>query len=256
MADELEALILREGPDTVAAFIGEPVMAAGGVVVPPRGYWPKITAVCRKYDMLVVADEVITGFGRTGRLFASELYGIEPDVMVLSKQITSSYLPLSAILLSDAVYQAVADNTAAVGTFGHGFTTSAHPVATAVGLENLRIIEERQLVRHAAEMSPFLQKGLRAFADHPLVGEVRGVGLIAAIELVADRAAKRSFDPPGRIGGYVFERGHHHGLIVRNLGDTIAFCPPLIIEADQIAEMIRRFALTLEDAILWAKQNL
>ncbi len=256
LAGQLEEMILREGPDTVAAFIGEPVMGAGGVLVPPRTYWRKISQVCRKYDMLIIADEVINGFGRTGRMFASELYGIEPDMLVVSKQITSSYLPLSAILLTDGIYQAVADNSAKIGTFGHGFTASAHPVATAVGLENLRIIEEKQLVKHAAEMSPFLLKGLRDHADHPLVGEVRGVGLIAAVELVADKKTKRQFDPVGRLGAFFFERGHHHGLIIRNVGDAICFCPPLIIEADQIKEMIRRFAATLDDAQAWAKENL
>ena len=129
-------------------------------------------------------------------------------------------------------------------------------MATAVGLENLRIIEERQLVKHAAEMSPFLLKGLRDHADHPLVGEVRGVGLMAAVELVADKKTKRQFDPAGRLGAFFFERGHHHGLIIRNVGDSICFCPPLIIEADQIKEMIRRFAATLDDAQAWAKENL
>src|SRR5262249_40042630 len=163
-AEELDETIRNEGPETVAAFIGEPVMGAGGVIVPPRTYWEKIQAVCRKHDVLVVADEVICGFGRTGKMFACELYDIRPDILVLSKAITSSYMPLSAVLVSDAIYQAVADNSAKIGTFGHGFTASGHPVATAVGLENLNIFEERDLVGRAARLSPQFLKRLHSFA--------------------------------------------------------------------------------------------
>ncbi|HET7718215.1 MAG TPA: aspartate aminotransferase family protein, partial [Bauldia sp.] len=212
LAGQFEQLILAEGPDTVAAFIGEPVMGAGGVIVPPRTYWQKMQAICRKYDILVIADEVITGFGRTGTPFACERFGIDPDFLVLSKQITSSYLPLSAILFTDAIYQGIADNSAKIGTFGHGFTASGHPVATAVALENIRIIEERKLFAHSAAMGEYLQTKLRAaFSDHPLVGEVRGVGLIAALEMVADKKTKRQFDPLGKVGAYFFDRSHHHG---------------------------------------------
>jgi 4-aminobutyrate--pyruvate transaminase len=222
-------------------------MAAGGVIVPPRGYWPKIQAVCRKYDMLLVADEVICGFGRTGRMFACDLYGIEPDFLVVSKQITSSYQPLAALMFNDRLYQAVADNSERIGLFGHGFTGGAHPVALAVALENLAIIEERRLVEHAAAVGEVLQAGLRRFADHPLVGEVRGVGLIGAVELVADKASKRPFEPAGRAGALLFERAQAHGLILRNIGDTLAFCPPMIIENGQIADLLGRFGRALDD---------
>jgi 4-aminobutyrate--pyruvate transaminase len=251
LAAELEATILAEGPETVAAFIGEPLMGAGGVVPPPKGYWQKMQEVCRKYDVLVVADEVINGFGRLGTMFACEYYGIKPDIMVVSKQITSSYLPLSAILISDKIYQAVADQSERFGSFGHGFTTSAHPVATAVALENLAIIEERDLVANAKKVGAHMQKRLREFADHPLVGEVRGVGLIAAVELVADKATKAKFDPPGKVGFYFFEKGHEHGLIIRAVQDSICFCPPMIITEEQVDEMIARFAATLEDVEAW-----
>ena len=253
LADELEALILDQGPETVAAFIGEPVMAAGGVIVPPAGYWEKVQAVCRKYDVLLIADEVITGFGRTGKLFGSELYGLKPDMLVLSKQITSSYMPLASILITDEIYQTIADGSDAVGTLGHGFTASGHPVATAVALENLKIIEERDLVANAAAMGDVLQHGLRAFEDHPLVGEVRGVGLIAAVELVADKASKRPFEPAGRLGSYVYDRAHEHGLIVRSIRDAIAFCPPLVISADETGTMLSRFSATLDDAMAWVE---
>jgi 4-aminobutyrate--pyruvate transaminase len=247
MADELEALILREGPDTVAAFIGEPVMGAGGVIVPPDTYWDKIQAVCRKYDLLVIADEVITGFGRLGTMFGSQKFGIQPDIMVLSKQITSSYLPLAAVLLNEKVYDVIAGHSGKLGTFGHGYTASGHPVATAVALENIKIIEERGLVSNAARVGATLQSSLRALADHPLIGEVRGVGLIAAVELVADKASRRPFDPLGKVGAAVYERAHHHGLIVRGIQDSIAFCPPLIITEPQVHDMVTRFVAALDD---------
>lgn len=247
MAHELEAKILEEGPETVAAFIGEPVMGAGGVIVPPETYWDKIQAVCRKYDVLIIADEVITGFGRLGTMFGSEKYGIEPDVMVLSKQITSSYQPLAAVLLGAKVHDVIARYSGELGIFGHGYTASGHPVATAVALENIRIIEEKQLVQNAARVGEVLQASLRELAGHPLVGEVRGTGLIAAVELVADKATRRQFDPLGKAGAAVFERAHEHGLIVRGIQDSIAFCPPLIITEEQVRDMVGRFADTLDE---------
>lgn len=256
LARELEETILAEGPETVAAFIGEPVMGAGGVYVPPEGYWEKVQAVCRKYDVLVVADEVITGFGRTGKWFASELFGIRPDILVLSKQITSSYMPLAAVVFSDKIYQGIADNSARIGTFGHGYTASGHPVATAVGLENLAILEERDLPGNAARLAPVLQDGLRALSDHPLVGNVRGVGLIAAVELVADKMTKAPFRPEGKLGLHVYEQCQKQGLVVRAIGDSIAFCPPLIIDEVQIREIIARFTRALDGAEDWARANL
>jgi len=251
LAAELEATILAEGPETVAAFIGEPLMGAGGVLAPPGAYWRKMQEVCRRHDVLIVADEVINGFGRLGTLFACEYYGIQPDILVLSKQITSSYQPLAAVLVSDALYQGIADQTERLGNFGRGFTASGHPVATAVALENLAIIEERGLVANAARVGAHLQASLRRFADHPLVGEVRGVGLIAAVELVADKASKAQFDPPGKVGLYLFERAHEHGLIIRAVQDSIAFCPPLIITPAQVDDVVRRFEHALADTQSW-----
>lgn len=254
LADELEATILREGPETVAAFIGEPVMGAGGVMVPPDTYWTKIQAVCRRHDVLLVADEVINGFGRLGTPFGCDRYAIAPDFMVLSKQLTSSYMPLSAIMLSDKIYQVIADNSDRIGAFGHGFTATGHPVATAVALENLKIIEERGLIAHAAAISPVLQDGLRArFADHPLVGEVRGVGLIAGVELVADKAQRTKFDPPGQMAAYLHARAQERGLILRAIEDTLAFCPPLIITADEIGLILDRFGAALDETWTWVK---
>ncbi|MWD30180.1 aminotransferase class III-fold pyridoxal phosphate-dependent enzyme [Aquicoccus sp. SCR17] len=255
-ARELEEMILAEGPETVAAFIGEPVMGAGGVYVPPEGYWEKIQAVCRKYDVLIVADEVITGFGRTGRMFGCETFGIEPDILVLSKQISSSYMPLAAVVVSDAIYQDIADNSAKLGAFGHGFTGSGHPVATAVGLENLKIIEERDLVGNAARVGAKLQEGLRALSNHPLVGEVRGIGLIAAVELVADKDSRASFDPVGKIGPELVARCQAHGLLLRPILDSVAFCPPMVISEAEVDEMLAAFRAALDETMGWAEDTL
>jgi len=255
LAAELEEVILREGPETVAAFIGEPVMAAGGVIVPPAGYWTKVQEVCRKHDILIIADEVITGFGRLGQPFGSNVFGIDPDIMVLSKQITSSYQPLSAVLFSEDIYQHIADETARIGTFGHGFTASGHPVAAAVALENIKIIEEDRLVENSQAMGTLLHDLLRGFADHPLVGEIRGLGLIAGVELVADRRTKRAFEPTGAVGAAFFRHAQAHGLIIRAIGDTIALSPPLIIKPNQVKELVARFRLALEDTLAWSRQH-
>ena len=243
---EAESVILAEGPETVAAFIGEPLMGAGGVMPPPQGYWQGIEALCRKYDILLVADEVINGFGRLGSSFGAVHYGFKPDLMVVSKQITSSYAPLAAVLFTEAVYGAIADNSAKIGTFGHGFTTSGHPLAMAVALENLKIIEERDLMGQAARVGAFMQKELRKLASHPLVGEVRGEGLIAGLELVEDKSSKRSFDPQLKVGLKAFTLAQRNGLVVRAIGDTIALCPPLIITEAQVQEVIARLKTTLD----------
>lgn len=234
MADELEKLILAEGPDTVAAFFGEPVMASGGVYVPPENYWAEIQAVLRRYDVLLVADEVICGFGRTGAMFGCETFGIEPDVMVLSKQISSSYMPLSAILMNAKFYDPIADESARLGVFGHGYTASGHPVATAVGLENIRIIEERDLVGNCRRLSPLFLERLAGLAEHPLVKTWRGVGLIGALEL---KPATAPGAKPGAAGAALQAAALEQGVIARAIGDSLCFCPPLIITAEQIGAM-------------------
>ena len=248
---ELEAVIELEGADTIAAFIGEPLMGAGGVMVPPEGYWPGVEAICRKHDILMVSDEVINGFGRTGGRFGCETYGFTPDIMTVSKQITSSYMPLAAVLFTEEIYNAIADNSHKIGTFGHGYTASGHPVATAVALENIAILEERDLMGAANRLGPRLQAGLRQYADHPLVGEVRGAGLIAGIELVADKATKAPFTPIGRVGAQAAVFGHAEGLIFRAVGDTLALCPPLIVTEADIDEIIARMGRALDRTAEW-----
>ena len=251
LAAELEQRILAEGPETIAAFIGEPLMGAGGVIVPPRTYWAKVQQVCRKYDILVIADEVICGFGRTGNMFGSQTFGIQPDIMVVSKQLSSSYQPIAAVLINDAVYQPIAAQSGELGTLGHGFTTSGHPVATAVALENLKIIEEDNLVAHAAAMGERMHAALRRFTDHPLVGEVRGCGLIAAVELVGDKDSKAPYQATGTLGRYLAGRAQQHGLITRAMGDAIAFCPPLIISEQEMGLLLERFERALDDTAQW-----
>ncbi|TPQ34792.1 aspartate aminotransferase family protein [Bradyrhizobium guangdongense] len=246
-AEELDALIQKEGPETIAAFFGEPVMGAGGVIVPPTTYWEKIQAVLNKYDILLVADEVICGFGRTGKMFGCETYNIKPDVLVVSKQITSSYFPFSAIIMNDRMFEPIADESNKIGVLGHGFTAGGHPVGSAVALENLKIIEERGLVAHAAEIGAYMQARLRKLADHPLVGEVRGVGLIAAVELVLDKGRKVAAATPGALGGVASKLLLERGIISRNMLDALAICPPLIVGKAEIDELVDGIAGMLED---------
>lgn len=245
-AEDLEALIQREGPDTIAAFWAEPVMGAGGVIVPPKGYFDKIQAVLAKYDILFVADEVICGFGRTGEMFGSTTYGIRPDVMVLSKQITSSYVPFSAIVMNERFFAPIADESDRISTFGHGYTAGGHPLGAAVALENLAIIQDNDLVGNAREVGAHFRARLETLKSSPLVGEVRGVGLIAAVELVEDKQAK-SVATPGRLGTLMNAAMHRNGLISRNMGDAVAFCPPMIITRQQADDMFEIVAKSLNE---------
>ncbi len=248
LAADLEALILKEGPETIAAFFGEPVMGAGGVVIPPATYWEKIQAVLRKYDILLVADEVICGFGRTGNMWGSTTYGMTPDVLVCSKQLSSSYLPISALMINERVFEPIADESNRIGTLGHGFTAGGHPVAAAVALENLAIIEERGLVDNVRTVGAHLQKRLKGLEGHRLVGETRGVALIGAVEVVIDKAAKTALDPVGKLGALVASLMQERGVISRNMGEAIAFCPPMIITESQVDDMVDAFAASLDEA--------
>jgi 4-aminobutyrate--pyruvate transaminase len=248
LAEDLETLILREGPETIAAFFGEPIMGAGGVIVPPKTYWTKIQAVLRKYDILLVADEVISGFGRIGNMFGCETLGIKPDMLVLSKQLASSYMPIAALLINERVFEPIADESNRIGVLAHGFTGSGHPVAAAVALENIRIIEERNLVEHARIVGERMQTGLRRFTDHPLMGEVRGMGLIAAIELVTDKERKAGPEPAGSLGAAVNMILEKNGVICRPIRDALAFCPPLIIGESEVDDLLGRIGSALDEA--------
>jgi 4-aminobutyrate--pyruvate transaminase len=254
LARELEDTILREGPQTVAAFIAEPVQGAGGVIVPPPGYFAAVQAILKKYDILFLVDEVITGFGRLGQAFGTQVFDLKPDMITVAKMLTSAYAPMSALYLTDEIYQTIADTSAAVGVFGHGYTYSGHPLACAIALETLRIYEADKVINHVQKVSPRLQQGLRKFATHPIVGEVRGLGLIAAIELAEDPAQRLPFDPKRGVGAYFVNRAQAHGLIVRVLGgDVIAFSPPLIISEAEIDALLARTELALHDTFAWVK---
>jgi 4-aminobutyrate--pyruvate transaminase len=249
LADSLDQRIVRENPATVAAMIGEPIMGAGGVLLPPSTYWDKIQSVLKKHDVLLIIDEVICGFGRTGEMWGAVKYGIKPDMITCAKSLSSGYLPISALLVSAPIYEILAKQSEKIGIFGHGFTYSGHPVASAVALETLKIYEERDILSHVQKVGPIMQEELRRFEKHPLVGEVRGVGLVGAVELVADKATKKPFDPLQAVGAFLTKRAVTHGLIVRPLGDSIAFSPPLIITENEIHLMLELFGRALQDTL-------
>ncbi|MFO1349717.1 MAG: aspartate aminotransferase family protein [Gammaproteobacteria bacterium] len=250
LAANLEKLIQDEGPDTVAAFIAEPVMGAGGVIVPPRGYFEKIQAVLKRYDILMVADEVICGFGRTGNMWGSQTFGITPDLLTCAKQLTSAYIPMSAVLVSDALYGAFVEQSRKLGNLATGFTYGGHPVAAAVGVETLKIYEERDIIGHVRKVAPAFQRRIRECAEHPLVGHTRGVGLVGGLEIVADKASKRSFPPELKVSQMVAAKALKHGLIVRGLpNDAVGICPPLIITETEIHDLFDRLHRALDDTL-------
>jgi L-2,4-diaminobutyrate transaminase len=241
LAGELEELILAEGPDTVAAFIAEPVQAAGGVIVPPDGYFAAIQEVLRKYDVLLIADEVVCGFGRLGTWFGSERLGMTPDLMTTAKGITSAYVPLSAVIVSEKVWRVLADASGGA-TFSHGYTYTSHPLAAAAAIANLDLIERDGLIDQAVRRGDYLQARLRdAFAGHPLVGEVRGMGLVAAVEFVAEQDPPQRFDPVGSFSARVTKECLDRGVITRALpeSDSISFSPPFVVTEAEIDEIVR-----------------
>ncbi len=237
MAQDLDDMIQHEGPETVAAFIAEPVMGAGGVVVPPSSYFPKINAVLAKYDVRFIADEVICGFGRTGNWFGTQTFGMKSTSISMAKAITSAYFPLSALTIEEDLYQAMVEESKKIGTFGHGYTYTAHPVGCAVALKTIEIYEREKIVEHVRKVAPVFLNRLKKLEDHPLVGEARGVGLIGALELVADKSTKRAFDPKKTVAATCVNFLQELGVINRAMGDSVAFCPPLIITTDEINEL-------------------
>lgn len=242
-ADELEALIEKEGADTVAAFIAEPVMGTGGIIPPPKGYWEAIQAVLKTYDVLLIADEVVTGFGRIGTPFGCDYYGIEPDLITVAKGLTSGYLPLSGVIVGDKVWRVLEQGSEQLGPIGHGWTYSGHALCAAAGIANLEIIEREHLVDNARDTGAYFQQALHAaFDGHPLVGEVRGVGLLAALEFIADKSTKQRFDPAAKVGVQISQTCIDNGLIARAMphGDILGFAPPLVISRDEIDEVVAR----------------
>jgi 4-aminobutyrate--pyruvate transaminase len=253
LAQELDAFIEAEGPETVAAFIAEPIMGAGGVIVPPEGYFEAVMPVLAKHDVLMIDDEVICGFGRTGNWFGATTVGMAPTSMSMAKQLTAAYAPLSAVAINAAMAEAIEANSGEIGTFGHGFTYGGHPLGCAMAVKTLEIYERRKIVDRVRAITPLFQERLRSFADHPLVGEARGVGLIGALEVSPDKRTAAAFRTPGKVGPKVQAELLKHGVIVRAIGDTVAFCPPMIISEDEIEELFAPVGMALDATLLWAK---
>jgi 4-aminobutyrate--pyruvate transaminase len=247
MADELEKLILAEGPDTIAAFWADPVQGAAGALPPPAGYFEKIQAVLRRYDILLVADEVICGFGRTGRMWGCETYGIVPDIITCAKALSAAMQPISAVLMNERIFQSMLVQSDRIGAFVHGYTYAGHPVTCAVALETLRIYEEMDLVGHVGALEPTFLKAFGGLGDHPMVGDFSGVGLIGGIELVVDKATRQPIS--SAIAARVDHHAREHGLILRMVGNRIALSPPLIISSDEIVEMAARIRRALDSTL-------
>lgn len=247
MAAQLEALIVEEGPETIAAFIAEPVMGTGGVVVPPRGYFEAVQPILRKYGILLIADEVICGFGRTGNYWGSQTFELNPDMITCAKGLTSAYAPLSAVAVSEDIYIAMREECDRIGLFGHGFTYGGHPLGAAIACAALRRYDEIDAPARAALLGGQMLTGLRALADHPLVGEVRGIGFMAGLEVVRDRETKAAFDPALKIGTRIQDAVLDRGVIVRALGDTIVFAPPYVCTEADVRKIIDAVEAALDD---------
>lgn len=250
LAKELEDLIEREGGDTIAAFFAEAVMGAGGLIPPPEGYFEEITPILKKHDILFVADEVVSGFGRLGTYWGSQSYGYEPDLITSAKGVTSGYFPMSAVLISPKVWDVLEANADKVGVFGHGYTYSAHPVGAAAALTVLKLIDELKVVENVADVGPYMLQALRdRLGQHPHVGDIRGKGLMLGIELMKDRETKEIFPMANRTGRQVLKASAERGLITRALGDTLVFAPPLILKRVEADEIVDKFALAVNDVL-------
>jgi 4-aminobutyrate--pyruvate transaminase len=256
LAAELEALILKEGPDTVAAFIAEPVMGAGGVIVPPQSYFEKIAAVCAKYDVFIVSDEVICGFGRLGTAFGCEKLNFVPHAISVAKALSSAYLPIAGVMIPEIMYQALLSESKKIGVFGHGFTYGGHPVSAAVALKAIEIYSRDRIFERAAERAPQFQARLVALNSHPLVGEARGLGLIGGVELVANKKTRQAFAPGQGVGPRAVRLAEDEGLIVRAvMGDVLTLCPPLIITAAEVDELFDRLTRALDKTLDWIRRE-
>jgi 4-aminobutyrate--pyruvate transaminase len=255
LAENLEKLIVAQDPETIAAFIAEPLMGVGGVLLPPMTYFPKVQKVLAKYDILVIDDEVICGFGRTGNVWGAQTFNMKPTTLTAAKGLSSAYLPISAVIVPEFLYEAMIEPSAQAGLFGHGFTYSGHPVAAAVALRTLQLYEERKLYDHVRKMTPRFQQRLHALAEHPLVGEARGIGLVGACELVKNKATKQAFDGKLAVGAKCMGFCQNRGLIVRAIGDAVAICPPFIVTDAQVDEIFDRLGQGLDDTLAWATKE-
>lgn len=254
LAANLEALILEEDPETIAAFIAEPVIGAGGVIVPPPTYFEKIQDVLTRHDIALIGDEVITGFGRLGTMFGAEALGMRPDTISMAKAITSSYVPMGAVTVPEAVYEALISESAKTGMFGHGLTYSGHPLACAVALKTIEIYQRDDIVGHVRRVSPIFHLRLSALNGHPLVGETRGLGLIGAVELVKNKKTKEAFAPELGVGPKAVAIAQEEGLLTRAVGgDSLGLCPPLVISGAEINELFDALSRTLDRTYAWAK---
>ncbi|PLX36324.1 MAG: aspartate aminotransferase family protein [Hyphomicrobiales bacterium] len=255
LVKSLTDLIEQEGPETIAAFIAEPVMGAGGVIVPPDGYFKAIRPILAEHDILFIDDEVINGFGRTGNWWGAETFGFEPDTLSTAKQLTGAYAPLGAVLVPQKMVDAFEAETAKIGTFGHGFTYGGHPLGCALGVKALEIYQKRDILSHVRAMMPTFEKRMVALREHPLVGETRFKGLMGGVELVADKATKRPFDGKKGVALQATRFLEQRGAILRAIGDTVALCPPMIINEDEINELFDRFEKALDDTEAWVSKE-
>jgi 4-aminobutyrate--pyruvate transaminase len=256
LAAELDEMIVKEGPDTVAAFIAEPVMGAGGVIVPPKTYFEKIMKVCGKHDVFMISDEVICGFGRLGTTFGCEKLGFRPQSISIAKMLSSAYLPIAGVMIQEDMYQALLDESKKIGVFGHGFTYGGHPVSAAVALKALEIYARDRIVENAAERGVQFQARLKKIGEHALVGEARGLGLIGGVELVADKNTKRAFSPQHGVAARAVQFAEAEGLIVRAvLGDVLTLSPPLIINAHEVDELFNRLTRALDKTLDWVTRD-
>lgn len=251
----LADLIEREGPDTIAAMIAEPVMGAGGVIVPPPGYYPAIKALLDEHDIILIDDEVINGFGRTGNWWGCQTMDMVPATISAAKQLTSAYAPLGAVMVPEDIYDAYVEHSRQIGTFGHGFTYGGHPLGCAVGVKTIEIYQKRDIVGHVRSLMPTFEKRMNRLSEHPLVGEVRFCGLVGGAELVADKATKRAFDPKNGVGMATARMLEENGAILRAIGDTIAICPPMIITESELNELFDRFEKGLNEAEAWVSKE-
>ncbi|KAL4574604.1 hypothetical protein LXL04_021438 [Taraxacum kok-saghyz] len=247
LATNLENLVLKEGPETIAAFIAEPVMGAGGVILPPKTYFEKIQAVVNKYDILFIADEVICGFGRLGTMFGCDKYNIKPDLVTIAKALSSAYMPIGAVLVSPKVADVINSQSNKLGSFSHGFTYSGHPVACAVALETLKIYTERNILDQVNSISPMFQDGIKAFSSSPIIGEIRGTGLISGTEFTDNKSPIELFPPEWGVGAYFGAQCEKHGMLVRVAGDSIMMSPPFIMTSNQVDELVSKFGKALKD---------